>query len=196
MTTQTWNIVRYNTQHPQHVQSTTLPHVDCCARLRASPHVSSELGYRPIRCRDTHPAASLPKKGAGRLPAYQQDYVSRYNVSAVCWFRFEKNIIPDQGFGGLSSPPPANFACAPAPLCLHHACTFTISCLAHPYRPCSGSTPFEYYVVGKPRLFLRNSAECGKRHKTVECTSVPSIDSCSVGRRVCCWRWTRAADID
>jgi len=71
MTTQTLNIVKYNTQHPQHIRSATLPHADCCARLRASPHVSSELAYRPIRCRDTHPAASLPKKGVGRLPAYQ-----------------------------------------------------------------------------------------------------------------------------
>jgi len=30
-----------------------------CVQVRAS----SELGYRPIRCRDAHPAASLPKKG-------------------------------------------------------------------------------------------------------------------------------------
>ena len=31
-------------------------------------------------------------------------------VSAMCWFHFEKNIIHDQGLGGLS-PAPANFAC-------------------------------------------------------------------------------------
>jgi len=29
------------------VRSATLPHVDCYARLRASPRVFSELGYRP-----------------------------------------------------------------------------------------------------------------------------------------------------
>ena len=40
-----------------------------CAQVRAS----SELGYRPIRCRDAHPAASLPKKGTDRLPAYRHD---------------------------------------------------------------------------------------------------------------------------
>ena len=72
MTTQTRNIVKYNTQHPQHIRSATLPHVDCCARLRASPHVSSELGYRPIRYRDAHQAVSLPQKGWVGLPAYRQ----------------------------------------------------------------------------------------------------------------------------
>jgi len=33
------------------------------------------------------------------------DYVSRYIVSAICGFLFEKNIVHDQGFEGLSPPP-------------------------------------------------------------------------------------------
>ena len=73
MTTPTSNIV--NTAHNIHnnVRSTTLPHVDCYSRLRASPPVSSELGYRPTRCRDAHQAVSLPQKGwVGLLPAYRQ----------------------------------------------------------------------------------------------------------------------------
>ena len=71
MTTPTSNIV--NTAHYIHnnVRSATLPHVDCYARLRASPRVFSELGYRPTRCRDAHQAVSLPPKGWVGLPAYR-----------------------------------------------------------------------------------------------------------------------------
>jgi len=32
---------------------------------------------------------------------FWNDYVSRYIVSAMCWFCFEKNIVHDQGFGGF-----------------------------------------------------------------------------------------------
>ena len=61
-----------NTAHNIHnnVRSVTLPHVDCYARLRASPRVFSELGYRPTRCRYARQAVSLPQKGWVGLPAY------------------------------------------------------------------------------------------------------------------------------
>ena len=72
MTTPTSNIV--NTAHSIHnnVRSATLPHVDCYSRLRASPRVFSELGYRPTRYRYAHQAVSLPQKGWVGLPAYRQ----------------------------------------------------------------------------------------------------------------------------
>ena len=62
-----------NTAHNIHynVRSVTLPHVDCYSRLRASPRVFSELGYRPTRCRYAHQAVSLPQKGWVGLPAYR-----------------------------------------------------------------------------------------------------------------------------
>jgi len=70
----------------QHTTSTTHPIFYAAARrllrsLRASPRVSSEVGYRPTRWRDAHQAASLPKKGWVVLPAYRQYRVlEMYNI--------------------------------------------------------------------------------------------------------------------
>ena len=58
----------------QHSTSTTHPIWYAAARrlLRSLARKSARLASWDIRCRDTHPAASLPKKGTGRLPAYRQ----------------------------------------------------------------------------------------------------------------------------
>ena len=81
MTTPTSNIVKHGTHNiHNNVRSAALPHVDCYSRLRASPRVFSELGYRPTRCRDAHQAVSLPQKGWVGLPAYRQAYTFHFVV--------------------------------------------------------------------------------------------------------------------
>ena len=47
------------------------------------------------------------------MDKFWDDYVSRYTVSTICWFRFEKNIVHDQGVRGLSPLKPL-----PQKLCL------------------------------------------------------------------------------
>ena len=37
---------------------------------------------------------------------FWDDYVSRYIISAICWFRFEKKTVHDQGLGGGYAPSP------------------------------------------------------------------------------------------